>query len=47
MPRFMVEFIRTNPKILFQLSQAQVTAIVFIIAGIIMWIYSDKKMVRA
>jgi phosphatidylglycerol:prolipoprotein diacylglycerol transferase len=43
LPRFLVEFIRINPKLIFGLSQAQVISILFIFTGIIGWIYSGKR----
>jgi phosphatidylglycerol:prolipoprotein diacylglycerol transferase len=41
--RFLIEFIRINPKILPGISHAQVTGILFVITGIIGWIMVDKK----
>ncbi|MDY6970247.1 MAG: prolipoprotein diacylglyceryl transferase [Spirochaetota bacterium] len=43
-PRLIVEFIRRNPEMIFNLTQAQVLAILFILLGIAGWIYSDKKL---
>ncbi len=43
LPRFLVEFIRRNPKIAFGLSQAQIIGILFMICGIAGWIYYQKK----
>ncbi len=43
LPRFLVEFIRRNPKLVFGLSQAQVIGIIFLICGILGWIYFRKK----
>ena len=43
LPRFLVEFIRLNPKIAFGLSQAQFIGIIFIIFGIAGWLYFDRK----
>ena len=45
--RFMVEFIRLNPKVLLGLTHAQITAILFIITGIIGWVLVEKKHVKA
>ncbi len=47
LPRFSVEFIRRNPKLIFDLTQAQLIGIAFILIGIIGWIYSGKKAVEA
>lgn len=48
LPRFLVEFVRRNPKLLFGLSQAQIIGIIFVIAGITGWIYlSGKEKQRA
>jgi len=44
-PRFLVEFIRLNPKLIFNLTQAQVIAIIFILTGITCWIFSKKRKV--
>lgn len=41
--RFLVEFIRINPRILWGLSQAQLVSIVAIIAGAAAWYYSGLK----
>lgn len=43
LPRFLVEFIRRNPKIAFGLSQAQVIGIIFMLCGIAGWIYFEKR----
>ncbi|MCU0821655.1 MAG: prolipoprotein diacylglyceryl transferase [Spirochaetes bacterium] len=43
LPRFLVEFIRLNPKLIAGLSQAQVIGILFILTGIAGWIYSGRK----
>jgi phosphatidylglycerol---prolipoprotein diacylglyceryl transferase len=43
LPRFLVEFIRRNPKIAFGLSQAQFIGIIFMICGIAGWIYFKKR----
>lgn len=42
--RFLVEFIRRNPKVMFNLSQAQVISVAIIIIGVIMLIYNRKKL---
>ncbi len=47
LPRFSVEFIRRNPKLIFDLTQAQIVGLSFIIIGIIGWIYSEKITARA
>lgn len=41
--RFSVEFIRTNPKVLLGLSQAQVTSLLFLAAGVVGIILSMRK----
>jgi len=42
-PRLLVEFIRTNPRIIWGLSQAQILSILMIlIGGIMLWINKDK-----
>ena len=43
LPRFLVEFIRRNPKIAFGLSQAQIIGIIFMLCGIAGWIYFEKR----
>ncbi len=43
LPRFLVEFIRTNPELISGLSQAQIIGIFFIFTGITGWIYTGKK----
>ncbi|MDY6932835.1 MAG: prolipoprotein diacylglyceryl transferase [Spirochaetota bacterium] len=40
--RFMVEFIRRCPETFLNLTQAQLTAILFILIGIACWMYSNK-----
>ncbi len=47
LPRFLVEFIRLNPKGPMGLSQAQVIGILFVAAGIAGWVYSGRKTVKA
>lgn len=47
LPRFLVEFIRLNPKIALGLTQAQIIGICFIIAGIAGWVYAGKKDLKA
>jgi len=42
-PRFIVEFIRLNPKIIFGLSQAQIISIFMILAGIILLFISRNR----
>jgi len=42
-PRFLIEFIRLNPKEYLSMSQAQLVAILFIITGIIGYILVDRK----
>jgi len=41
--RFLVEFIRLNPKVAFGLTHSQITGIFFIITGIIGWVLVEKK----
>ncbi|MCX7832930.1 MAG: prolipoprotein diacylglyceryl transferase [Ignavibacteria bacterium] len=41
--RFLVEFIRRNPKVILNLSQAQLISIVMIILGVLLLIYNRKK----
>lgn len=41
--RFLVEFIRRNPKVIFNLSQAQLISIIIIILGGFMLIYNNMK----
>lgn len=43
LPRFLVEFIRRNPEMIFGLTQAQVIGILFVLTGVIGWIYTGKK----
>ncbi len=43
MPRFIVEFIRRNPELVAGLSQAQIIGILFVLTGVIGWIYTGKK----
>ncbi len=45
--RFMVEFFRRNPKMIFSLTQAQVIGISFILIGIIGYFYASKKQAEA
>ena len=45
--RFLVEFIRRNPKLIFNITHAQLVAIIFIIVGISGWIYLDKRIAKA
>ena len=42
-PRFFVEFIRLNPKVIFNITQAQIVAIFFFITGIIGWFLVDRR----
>ncbi len=42
-PRFLVEFIRLNPKVVFGLTQAQLISIVMILVGIIMLFLNKDK----
>jgi phosphatidylglycerol---prolipoprotein diacylglyceryl transferase len=42
-PRLLVEFIRLNPRIIFNLSQAQIISIIMIIVGIIMLFINRNK----
>ena len=42
-PRFLIEFIRLNPKELWGLTQAQFIALLFIMTGILGWILVEKK----
>lgn len=41
--RFVIEFIRLNPRILFDFTEAQVISIVMIIVGVFGWMYLGKK----
>lgn len=43
LPRFLVEFIRLNPKMLLGFTQAQIIGIIFFAAGVAGWIYFGKK----
>jgi phosphatidylglycerol:prolipoprotein diacylglycerol transferase len=43
LPRFIVEYIRRNPELISGLSQAQVVGILFVLTGIIGWIYTGRK----
>ena len=43
LPRFIVEFIRRNPELISGLSQAQVVGILFVLTGIIGWIYTGRR----
>lgn len=47
LPRFLVEFIRLNPKLALGLTQAQFVGLLFIALGIAGWIYSGRRAVRA
>ncbi len=47
LPRFMVEFIRLNPRGVMGLSQAQFIGILFILAGIAGWYYSGRRAATA
>lgn len=47
LPRFLVEFIRLNPKMALGLTQAQFIGLFFIAAGIAGWIYAGKRPIRA
>ncbi len=47
LPRFLVEFIRLNPKMALGLTQAQFIGLFFIAAGIAGWIYTRKRAVQA
>lgn len=42
-PRFFVEFIRLNPRIIFNLSQAQIISILMIVAGVVMLVINKNK----
>jgi phosphatidylglycerol---prolipoprotein diacylglyceryl transferase len=46
LPRLLVEFIRTNPKVIGNLSQAQIIAIIFMIVGFAGWLYADRRPVE-
>jgi phosphatidylglycerol:prolipoprotein diacylglycerol transferase len=37
--RFLVEFIRINPRVFYGMSNAQVASLVSIAAGVALWIY--------
>jgi phosphatidylglycerol:prolipoprotein diacylglycerol transferase len=43
LPRFLVEFIRRNPKGLFNLTQAQWIGMLLVIAGCIGWFYKSRR----
>lgn len=45
-PRFLVEFIRTNPEMIFGLTQAQLIGICFVITGIVGIVMLERKNVR-
>jgi len=45
--RFVVEFVRINPRILGELSEAQLIAIVMMVVGTAAWYWSCKKPVLA
>ncbi len=47
LPRFLVEFIRRNPRGLFNLTQAQWVGMLLVIAGFIGWFYKSRKTVQA
>lgn len=46
-PRFLVEFIRRNPEMIFGLTQAQIVGILFIITAVTGLIYNKKKTAEA
>jgi phosphatidylglycerol---prolipoprotein diacylglyceryl transferase len=41
--RFLVEFIRLNPRVLWGLTNAQIVSIVFIAAGILLWVRQSHR----
>jgi phosphatidylglycerol---prolipoprotein diacylglyceryl transferase len=42
-PRFLVEFVRLNPKIFLGFTQAQVIGLLFIAGGIAGWVYTGRR----
>jgi phosphatidylglycerol:prolipoprotein diacylglycerol transferase len=46
LPRFFVEFIRLNPKMVLGMTQAQVIGLLFVAAGVAGWVYSGRRMLR-
>ena len=46
-PRFLVEFIRLNPKAAFGLTQAQIVAVLYVITGVIGLVMNERKKARA
>jgi phosphatidylglycerol:prolipoprotein diacylglycerol transferase len=44
--RFMVEFVRINPRVLWGLSEAQVISLIMIAAGSMAWYWSSKRRVE-
>jgi phosphatidylglycerol---prolipoprotein diacylglyceryl transferase len=42
-PRFLVEFIRLNPRIIFNLSQAQIISVLMILVGVVMLVINRNK----
>jgi phosphatidylglycerol:prolipoprotein diacylglycerol transferase len=47
MARLLIEMIRTNPSLIFSLTQAQVVSIVSILIGLVGWIYSGRQQQQA
>ena len=41
--RFLIEFIRLNPKELFGLTQAQIVAVLFILTGALGWFMVERR----
>ncbi len=42
--RFLVEFIRLNPRVLWGLTNAQIVSLVFIVAGIALWFRQSRRL---
>ncbi len=47
LPRFLIEFIRLNPKEVWGLTQAQIIALFFVMTGILGWILVERKHAKA
>jgi phosphatidylglycerol---prolipoprotein diacylglyceryl transferase len=41
--RFMVEFVRINPRVLFGLSEAQIISLVMVLIGAVAWFWSSRQ----
>jgi phosphatidylglycerol---prolipoprotein diacylglyceryl transferase len=44
--RFMVEFVRINPRVLWGLSEAQIISLLMIAAGSMAWYWSSRRRVE-